>query len=809
MRADDPRLHRLCRLAALLVVLVGGYLRVRNAWMDLGALSRTTLSDDSFYDFGIARHIALGQPPSIDGVHPTNGYHPLWVGLLALIYRVFGRDDLVRPIHVALTLGALLDVASAFVIDRIGGKLRLAGPARLLSVTVFAFNAYAVVNATSGLETSLALLFALLLFDASVPPVGGRLASPLGFGVLGGLAILSRTDLAVVFGVLTLRRALVDTHGTWRRRLVTASPALARTAAAAAVVVTPWWIYSYRTTGAVVQSSATALPLIHARIHHLWGLEHEGFTLHVRRTFAALREACELVVQFVGIGRAPLVFFVGAMAAALAFARGRARALLLARLRRLSWPFGALLVLAAVHVGARLVFRPWYTAPFVASFALLVGVFADQLLRRSRRSEIATGVLVAAFAFLLTREAISLNARGLYSATPYAAMATELREAHTDCGAMAYFTRDKVSNIDGITNQGALEAMRDHRLIEYLRHEGFERIYINAHLHSDVYFGARYREQLCAHEDGGPRALRLVHDDAEKDALIRLDARTVNLGSAAGREFLSDGWRWRDEPRATDWANSIGGASEIVFTLPPSRGASPRVELEVRAAVVDDRGVQPVDVYLDGVRVLSADVTKTPSLITLPMTNARPGRNRLRLVYRAPKIEQLVTRRGWWRDATAIAMRAVEVGRIRFVRANERRLPPVGPSLGDPEGDRVLTSGFLPIERDADPPATWAIGPRAELTFWADAKVGPRTLHIEAGPPPVSAAGDRQTMTVQLDGNTLGVVDLAPGPVTSHELAIADGVLQTGEHHLVLRFSRLVPDAGFDRAAYVRAIELR
>src|SRR3954463_9261703 len=74
MRVHDPRLHRLCRIAAYLAIAVGAWLRLRNAWTDLDVLGRTTLSDDAFYDFGIARHLSLGHPPSIDGVHPTNGY---------------------------------------------------------------------------------------------------------------------------------------------------------------------------------------------------------------------------------------------------------------------------------------------------------------------------------------------------------------------------------------------------------------------------------------------------------------------------------------------------------------------------------------------------------------------------------------------------------------------------------------------------------------------------------------------------------------------------------------------------------------
>ena len=37
--------------------------------------------DDSFYYGGIARELATTGSSSFDGLHPTNGYHPLWLWL--------------------------------------------------------------------------------------------------------------------------------------------------------------------------------------------------------------------------------------------------------------------------------------------------------------------------------------------------------------------------------------------------------------------------------------------------------------------------------------------------------------------------------------------------------------------------------------------------------------------------------------------------------------------------------------------------------------------------------------------------------
>src|SRR5262245_11453417 len=65
-------LPRVAAALLLLLLVVGLAFRLWNAWSDIDRLSFTTVPDDSYYYFGIARHLSLGHPPSIDGVHPTN-----------------------------------------------------------------------------------------------------------------------------------------------------------------------------------------------------------------------------------------------------------------------------------------------------------------------------------------------------------------------------------------------------------------------------------------------------------------------------------------------------------------------------------------------------------------------------------------------------------------------------------------------------------------------------------------------------------------------------------------------------------------
>src|SRR5262245_53952584 len=47
------------------------------------------LYDDAYYYLGVARHLAAGAGSTFDGLHATNGYHPLWCWMLVPLLRVF------------------------------------------------------------------------------------------------------------------------------------------------------------------------------------------------------------------------------------------------------------------------------------------------------------------------------------------------------------------------------------------------------------------------------------------------------------------------------------------------------------------------------------------------------------------------------------------------------------------------------------------------------------------------------------------------------------------------------------------------
>jgi hypothetical protein len=73
--------------------------------------------DDAFYYFTIARHLSAGEGFTFDGIHATNGFHPLWLCLLVPIFRVVPGPF--APLRVVGLLEAVLVALAAAGIFRI------------------------------------------------------------------------------------------------------------------------------------------------------------------------------------------------------------------------------------------------------------------------------------------------------------------------------------------------------------------------------------------------------------------------------------------------------------------------------------------------------------------------------------------------------------------------------------------------------------------------------------------------------------------------------------------------------------------
>ena len=117
----------------------------------------------------------LAQPPTSRRTTPTNGFHPLYLILLLPILAASGTD-LIAPIHASAILLSAVAVLTGLLIFRL--TQQLAGPiAALIALAVWAVSPYFTVLGINGLETGLAMLFAVAALCAHLEWV--RLAGAL------------------------------------------------------------------------------------------------------------------------------------------------------------------------------------------------------------------------------------------------------------------------------------------------------------------------------------------------------------------------------------------------------------------------------------------------------------------------------------------------------------------------------------------------------------------------------------------------------------------------------------------------------
>jgi hypothetical protein len=164
--------------------------------------------DDAYYYAAIARNLARGAGSTFDGINPTNGYHPLWMAVSVIPFRL-GLDDLdaVRALLLVQVLAwGLALVLLGRLVAEVVGPLR--APARGAAVAVVAaaftlvgLSPFIVKTFVNGLETGIgvAILAAVLLVAVRHPdPATGPRRAAMVLGVLLAAAFLARTDAALL-----------------------------------------------------------------------------------------------------------------------------------------------------------------------------------------------------------------------------------------------------------------------------------------------------------------------------------------------------------------------------------------------------------------------------------------------------------------------------------------------------------------------------------------------------------------------------------------------------------------------------------
>jgi hypothetical protein len=202
-------------VAALAAIgLALGYVTMHGV-AELGA--RYQLIDDAYYYLEIADNLREGCGASFDCRNPTNGYHPLWLGLLTgltalLPARGEGQVWLMQAAGILMFFAAsALTTATA---RRLMPEARFAPyvPAVLIAANPSLF--YVAIN---GLETPAAFL-ALALLALACAHALTRPSAPasIAVGAAGALAFLARLDYGIVAGLAVGALLVADLQRTRR-----------------------------------------------------------------------------------------------------------------------------------------------------------------------------------------------------------------------------------------------------------------------------------------------------------------------------------------------------------------------------------------------------------------------------------------------------------------------------------------------------------------------------------------------------------------------------------------------------------------
>ncbi len=436
------------------------------------------VADDAGYYLQLAGEATRSGVPSMDGLHATNGFHPLWLVVVTPVAR------LVADPTMQLRIAALLGVACAAITFVVLARLlvpRVGVAPAAVGLGLWWLSPEALYSSASGLEASLTGLLVVLLVCAAYR-YRDRLDVP--SAVLVGLCAagvyLARSDAALA--VIGIGGWLVA--AVWRRsrphRMVWRDVGVAGSVAVA--VCLPWWCWNIVMFGTVEQASAWSVPSV------LW--RRSAVTASGSKVMFGLHSAWQFMTgqgpRWLGVPLWLIVLLLVASTWMLVRRTGTAEARGVLALGL--WLVAAGAVLSVLHAGVRLNPRPYYFEWVRLAWAILAAgtirvilgsrVWAtpgSSIARMPQRVATTIGALVIAVAgcSLLVNAAevpvypwqtsMVAAARWLRSDTDPAD-----RVGSFNSGLLSLYSDRTVVNLDGVADNDAADAVGTSRLAAFV-----------------------------------------------------------------------------------------------------------------------------------------------------------------------------------------------------------------------------------------------------------------------------------------------------------------------------------------------------
>lgn len=151
-------------------------------------------ADDTYFYLQVAWNFARGLGSTFNGIMPTNGYHPLWMLLCALVYKIVPSKT--GGVHGIAVLVSLLDGLMFWTVRRL--LKQVAGDLWILAFVLlipFSFQSQlGTEGALSGLFLALVMLHAYEISDSPTTQTAWL------FNLEAALAVLSRLDNIFIIG---------------------------------------------------------------------------------------------------------------------------------------------------------------------------------------------------------------------------------------------------------------------------------------------------------------------------------------------------------------------------------------------------------------------------------------------------------------------------------------------------------------------------------------------------------------------------------------------------------------------------------
>jgi hypothetical protein len=260
-RRSVPYSRSAAYLASIAVVAAFYYHIAHHSTAYLGLLE-----DDHFYYTVVADNFYSTGRMTYDGATLTNGFHPLWFGVIVLLRSLTGGIG-----HAFYSALALVSLTAMIATYELGARYaRVLGASRPLAAATAALYSLSTAQLlATGMECVIAVpLFMWWLIEIAKPaPMTPRRAAFLGF--LSSLVILARLDLVIAVALALIVHAMLS-RAPWRQ--------LARRFAAFCAGGTPLALY----LAANVWFFGTALPVsaLAKRLGTAYGFDHR-YTINV------------------------------------------------------------------------------------------------------------------------------------------------------------------------------------------------------------------------------------------------------------------------------------------------------------------------------------------------------------------------------------------------------------------------------------------------------------------------------------------------------------------------------------------------